>query len=87
VADDPRRQDLPRCPALQRRATRGADRPAPARHPIVSAVDTGGPEDEALIADSVGLALLIVLDTLAPAERLAFVLHDIFDVRSSRSAR
>ena len=48
--------------------------------PIVSAVDAVDPEDEALIADSVGLALLIVLDTLAPAERLAFVLHDVFDV-------
>ena len=48
--------------------------------PIVSAVNALGPEDEALIADSVGLALLIVLDTLAPAERLAFVLHDVFDV-------
>jgi RNA polymerase sigma factor (sigma-70 family) len=48
--------------------------------PIVSAVDGVDPEDEALIGDSVGLALLIVLDTLAPAERLAFVLHDVFDV-------
>jgi RNA polymerase sigma-70 factor (ECF subfamily) len=48
--------------------------------PIVSAVDAVNPEDEALIADSVGLALLIVLDTLTPAERLAFVLHDVFDV-------
>lgn len=38
------------------------------------------PEDEALLADSVGLALLVVLDTLAPAERLAFVLHDVFAV-------
>ena len=38
------------------------------------------PEEEALLADSVGLALLIVLDTLAPAERVAFVLHDVFDV-------
>jgi RNA polymerase sigma factor (sigma-70 family) len=38
------------------------------------------PEDEALVADSVGLALLVVLDTLAPAERLAFVLHDVFGV-------
>src|SRR5664280_2530075 len=36
------------------------------------------PEDEAILADSVGLALLVVLDTLAPAERLAFVLHDLF---------
>jgi RNA polymerase sigma-70 factor (ECF subfamily) len=48
--------------------------------PIVSAVGAVDPEDEALIADSVGLALLIVLDSLAPAERLAFVLHDVFDV-------
>ncbi|HEX6543668.1 MAG TPA: sigma-70 family RNA polymerase sigma factor [Ktedonobacterales bacterium] len=38
------------------------------------------PEDEALLADSVGLALLVVLDTLNPAERIAFVLHDLFDV-------
>jgi RNA polymerase sigma factor (sigma-70 family) len=39
-----------------------------------------GPEDEALLADSVGLALLVVLETLTPAERLAFVLHDMFAV-------
>ena len=39
-----------------------------------------GPEDEAVLADSVGLALLVVLDTLTPAERLAFVLHDMFGV-------
>src|SRR5262245_32551403 len=38
------------------------------------------PENEALLAESVGLALLVVLETLAPAERLAFVLHDMFDV-------
>jgi RNA polymerase sigma factor (sigma-70 family) len=41
---------------------------------------TTSPEDEALLADSVGLALLVVLDTLPPAERLAFVLHDMFAV-------
>jgi len=46
--------------------------------PIVSA--STGPEDEAVLADSVGLALLVVLDTLAPPERLAFVLHDMFAV-------
>jgi len=46
--------------------------------PIVSVVD--GPEDEALLADAVGLALLVVLDTLTPPERLAFVLHDMFAV-------
>ncbi|HEY1964748.1 MAG TPA: sigma-70 family RNA polymerase sigma factor [Acidobacteriaceae bacterium] len=55
------------------------------------------PEQEALLADSVGLALLVVLETLTPAERLAFVLHDMFDVsfdeiapivgRSSTAAR
>ena len=38
----------------------------------------GNPEDEVVLADSVGLALLVVLDTLTPAERLAFVLHDLF---------
>ena len=43
--------------------------------------ETGAdPEQEALLADSVGLALLVVLDTLAPAERVAFVLHDVFDL-------
>jgi RNA polymerase sigma factor (sigma-70 family) len=48
--------------------------------PVVSRLSVVGPEEEALIADSVGLALLVVLETLTPAERLAFVLHDIFDV-------
>jgi hypothetical protein len=46
--------------------------------PIVSLDDTVDPEQQALLADSVGLALLVVLETLAPAERLAFVLHDMF---------
>jgi RNA polymerase sigma factor (sigma-70 family) len=45
--------------------------------PIVT-LPANGPEDETLLADSVGLALLVVLDTLTPAERLAFVLHDMF---------
>jgi RNA polymerase sigma factor (sigma-70 family) len=45
-----------------------------------SADATADPEQEALLADSVGLALLVVLDTLTPAERLAFVLHDMFAV-------
>lgn len=48
--------------------------------PVVSTEDGGDPEQEALLADSVGLALLVVLDTLTPAERLAFVLHDMFAV-------
>ncbi len=46
--------------------------------PIVSPVAGVNPEHEALLADSVGLALLVVLETLEPAERLAFVLHDMF---------
>src|SRR5215813_4129378 len=48
--------------------------------PIISRESGGDPEHQALTADSVGLALLIVLETLAPAERLAFVLHDMFAV-------
>jgi RNA polymerase sigma-70 factor (ECF subfamily) len=48
----------------------GADWPEP--------MDAAVPEDEAVLADSVGLALIVVLDTLTPAERLAFVLHDLF---------
>jgi RNA polymerase sigma factor (sigma-70 family) len=48
--------------------------------PVLSQADGPTPEQEALLADSVGLALLVVLDTLAPAERVAFVLHDVFDV-------
>ena len=65
--------------------------------PIVSREDGLDPEHEALLADSVGLALLVVLETLGPAERLAFVLHDMFGVpfdeiapivgRSSAAAR
>ena len=48
--------------------------------PIVDRADGTDPEHEALLADSVGLALLVVLETLSPAERLAFVLHDMFAV-------
>ncbi|WP_406421193.1 sigma-70 family RNA polymerase sigma factor [Streptomyces sp. NBC_00873] len=47
---------------------------------VVDQEDGRDPEEEALLADSVGLALLVVLDTLAPAERIAFVLHDLFAV-------
>jgi RNA polymerase sigma factor (sigma-70 family) len=53
----------------------GAQPPEPANGRCAT-----GPEDEAVLADSVGVALLVVLDTLTPAERLAFVLHDMFDV-------
>ena len=48
--------------------------------PVISYDDGGDPEHEALTADAVGLALLVVLETLTPAERLAFVLHDLFGV-------
>jgi RNA polymerase sigma-70 factor (ECF subfamily) len=48
--------------------------------PIISQESGVDPEQEALLADSVGLALLVVLETLTPAERLAFVLHDMFAV-------
>jgi RNA polymerase sigma factor (sigma-70 family) len=48
--------------------------------PIIDPVEPTGPEDEALLAEGVGLALLVVLETLSPAERLAFVLHDLFGV-------
>jgi RNA polymerase sigma-70 factor, ECF subfamily len=48
--------------------------------PVISRDNGIDPEHEAVLADSVGLALLVVLETLAPAERLAFVLHDMFDL-------
>jgi RNA polymerase sigma factor (sigma-70 family) len=48
--------------------------------PVISPEGPLQPEEEALLADSVGLALLVVLDSLSPAERLAFVLHDLFAV-------
>ena len=48
--------------------------------PVISHETVAGPEDEALLSDSVGLALIVVLDTLALAEPLALVLHDMFDM-------
>src|SRR5213594_1584665 len=48
--------------------------------PIASSEAVINPEHEAVLADSVGLALLVVLETLTPAERVAFVLHDMFDL-------
>jgi RNA polymerase sigma-70 factor (ECF subfamily) len=67
--------------ALQARKAR-PERPAGLRmpDPVVSREDQSNPEQEALLADSVGLALLVVLEMLDPAERLAFVLHDMFDL-------
>jgi RNA polymerase sigma-70 factor (ECF subfamily) len=55
--------------------------------PIVSREDDADPEHEALLADAVGLAMFVVLETLSPAERLAFVLHDMFAVPFEEIAR
>ena len=64
---------------LQSRAARREEPLGPnLPEPIIGRADGIGPEDEALLAEGVGLALLVVLDTLDPAERLAFVLHDTF---------
>lgn len=70
------------CLDILRSRKRHGEEPLYARvpDPIVSQVQARNPEHEALLADSVGLALLVVLETLPPAERLAFVLHDMFDV-------
>jgi RNA polymerase sigma factor (sigma-70 family) len=80
-----------------RRARREEPLDAPLAESIASREGGIDPEEEALLAESVGLALLVVLETLAPAERLAFVLHDMFDLpfdeiaplvgRSSTAAR
>ncbi|WP_141735957.1 sigma-70 family RNA polymerase sigma factor [Oligoflexus tunisiensis] len=59
--------------------SRKAKREAPLDEPVPD-VGAGHPEDESLVADSVGPALLIVLDSLTPAERVSFVLHDLFDL-------
>ena len=56
-------------------------------NPLASREDATDPEHEAVLADSVGLALLVVLETLAPAERVAFVLHDMFDLPFDEIAR
>ncbi|MGH9115361.1 MAG: sigma-70 family RNA polymerase sigma factor, partial [Acidimicrobiales bacterium] len=61
---------------LRSRARKQEVPPDGAREPVAMT----SPEEEALLADSIGAALLVVLDTLEPAERLAFVLHDIFAV-------
>lgn len=67
--------------ALKRRENRREElTPDDPRHNAVSVAAGERPEDEAILADSIGTALLILLDELAPAERVAFVLHDMFDV-------
>jgi RNA polymerase sigma factor (sigma-70 family) len=66
---------------LRTRKARHEERPGVHMpEPIIDPADGTDPEHEALLADSVGLALLVVLDTLTPPERLAFVLHDVFAV-------
>src|SRR4051812_40546914 len=70
------------CLDMLRARTSRREEPLGTHAPDLIPAHAGGvaPEHEALLADSVGLALLVVLDTLAPAERLAFVLHDLFAV-------
>lgn len=63
-----------------RRARREAYSGSWLPEPLVRPVENESPEQDAVLADSVGLALLVVLETLTPAERLAFVLHDVFGV-------
>jgi RNA polymerase sigma-70 factor (ECF subfamily) len=65
---------------LRARRSRGEELTGRLPDLLVDRVDGIDPEHEALLADSVGLALLVVLETLSPPERLAFVLHDIFAV-------
>ena len=67
--------------ALRARAARPESLAGPhVPDPVLSPAEGPTPEQQALLADSVGLALLVVLDRLTPAERVAFVLHDVFDV-------
>jgi RNA polymerase sigma-70 factor (ECF subfamily) len=68
--------DMLRSRKSRREEPLGAHLPEPA----VNHHEASDPEQQALLADSVGLALLVVLETLAPAERVAFVLHDMFDL-------
>lgn len=66
--------------ALRSRSTRSESVLADQDNDPIVTDDADGPEDAAIEADSLGLALLVVLDSLQPAERLAFVLHDVFAV-------
>jgi RNA polymerase sigma-70 factor (ECF subfamily) len=65
---------------LRSRGSRREELSAHVPDPVVEFEERGDPEQEALLADSVGLAMLVVLDALTPAERLAFVMHDVFAV-------
>jgi len=76
LADHGRGAGLSGYAAIAKIAARGTDGPSRAR----AGRRSDATEQEAQLADSIGLALLVVLQTLAPAERIAFVLHDMFDV-------
>jgi RNA polymerase sigma-70 factor (ECF subfamily) len=65
---------------LQARRSRPQPAPDPELPEVPGTAEETDPEHEALLADSIGLALLVVLDTLSPAERVAFVLHDVFAI-------
>ncbi|MGH3280041.1 MAG: sigma-70 family RNA polymerase sigma factor [Trebonia sp.] len=69
--------DMLRSRASRREQSLDADAEVRVPDPIVTRVDDA-PEEHAVLADSIGIALLVVLDTLSPTERLAFVLHDVF---------
>ncbi|HEX6536371.1 MAG TPA: RNA polymerase sigma factor SigJ [Gemmatimonadaceae bacterium] len=75
--------DMLRTRAARREETLSPHGPGP----LASHGDDTDPESEAVLADSVGLALLVVLDTLSPAERIAFVLHDTFGLPFDEIAR
>jgi RNA polymerase sigma factor (sigma-70 family) len=73
---------------LQSRKVRGEDSDVTRLpDPVLTLVDPSDPEQLAILADSVGLAMLVVLDSLSPAERLAYVLHEMFDMSFEEIAR
>jgi RNA polymerase sigma-70 factor (ECF subfamily) len=72
--------DMLRSRKARREESLDAPEAVPGDAPTARAEDGVDPEHEALLADSVGLALLVILQTLSPAERVAFVLHDMFDL-------
>ena len=86
MADDRGRPRLARHAAGAQGAPRGPRTSSTHLEPIVSELTEENPAEEAELADSVGLAMLVVLETLSPAERVAFVLHDMFGVPFSEIA-
>ena len=80
LADDGGRAHLPGYAARPQRPARAAARRDRDPGPHIATAEAVDPEQEALLADSIGAALLVILQRLSPAERLAFVLHDMFDL-------